>query len=196
MRKKDKLLLTALVIGALGSLGALGVFGAFSATTQNAGNEIVTGTVVFGDNDSGSALYSLSGANPGDAHFRCIKASYTGSLDVSEVHLYSPSPPGPLAQYIDLTVTQGSQATSTFPDCTGFTPDAVGVIYTGTLRNFEQTHNTYANGIDTDPVGQTGWNTNDSLVYRFQVTVASNAPDTAQATSTGVHSYVWEAQSD
>jgi len=49
MRKRNKLLLSALVIGALGSVAALGVFGVFSATTQNAGNEISTGTVALTD---------------------------------------------------------------------------------------------------------------------------------------------------
>ena len=31
---------------------------------------------------------------------------------------------------------------------------------------------------------------------RFQATLRSTTPDTAQASSTGVHSFVWEAQSN
>ena len=52
----------------------------FSATTQNAGNEISTGTVAISDNDAGSALYNITGAKPGDTVSRCIRTTYTGSL--------------------------------------------------------------------------------------------------------------------
>jgi hypothetical protein len=194
MRNRNKLLLSTLVIGALGSLVALGVFGVFSATTQNAGNEISTGTVAFSDNDSGSALYSVTAAKPGDSVTRCIKATYGGSLP-AEVRLYSPSSASALAQYVDIAIAQGTQATSTFPDCTGFTPDANGTIFSGTLQSFEQAHNTFATGIDTDPAGQTAWAPNAALVYRIQATLQAGTPDTAQAASTGVHSYVWEAHS-
>jgi hypothetical protein len=195
MRKTHKLLLSALVVGALGSLTLVGVFGLFTATTQNAGNEISTGTVALTDNDAGSALYNVTGATPGDSVTKCIKVSYAGSLD-ADVRLYSPSTVGTLAQYTDLTVTQGTQATSTFPDCTGFTADAVGTVYTGTLQGFEQAHSNYANGIDVDPAGLPDWVTNTHLVYRFQATLQSSAPDTAQGASTGVHSFVWEAHNN
>jgi hypothetical protein len=40
-----KIATSALVVGALGSLLTLGVYGLFTATTQNAGNEISSGTV-------------------------------------------------------------------------------------------------------------------------------------------------------
>jgi hypothetical protein len=195
MKKRDKLLLTALVVGALGSVAALGVFGAFSATTQNAGNEISTGTVAFSDNDSGSALYNVTAAKPGDSVSRCIKASYTGSLP-ADVRLYTTSTAGTLAQYADITITQGTQATSTFPDCAGFTPDSQGTIYSGTLSHFEQTYTGYASGINTSPAGQTSWNQNNSLVYRIQATLQSGTPDAAQGSSTGVHSFVWDARSN
>jgi hypothetical protein len=193
-RKMNKVLASALVVGALASLVALGIFGFFSATTQNAGNEISTGTVAFSDNDSGSALYNVTGAKPGDTVSGCIKATYTGSLP-AVVRLYTTSSPGALAQYVDLTITQGTQANSVFPSCAGFAADAVGVIYNGTLQNFEQSHTTYATAIDTAPAGQANWLPGDTLVYRVVATLRASTPDTGQGASSGVHAFVWEAQS-
>lgn len=191
--KRTKIALSALVVGVLGSFAALGVYGLFTATSQNAGNEISSGTVEFTDNDSGSALYSATGIRPGEAITRCIKTTYTGSLPAT-VRLYSPSSPGPLAQYIDLTIAQGTQASPTFPSCAGFTPDASGTIFTGTLQGFEQTRNSYATGVATAPVGKTAWSTGEGLVYRVQVTLQASAPDSSQGWSSGVHSFVWEAR--
>jgi hypothetical protein len=194
MKKSAKVALSALVVGVLGSFAALGVYGAFTATTQNAGNEITSGTVELSDNDSGSALYSATGVKPGETLTRCIKTTYTGTLP-AVVHLYSPSTAGPLAQYIELTITQGTQATSTFPNCTGFAADATGTIYSGTLQSFEQARSSYATGVATTPVGKTSWSTGEALVYRFQATLQATAPDSSQGWSSGVHSFIWEAHS-
>lgn len=182
-----------LVIGVLGGFATLGVYGLFSSTTQNSGNEVTSGTVEFSDNDSGAALYNATGVRPGESLTRCIKTTYTGSLPAL-VRLYSPSTPGPLAQYIDLVVTQGTQASSIFSSCTGFTPDAVGTIFTGTLQSFEQTRSSYATGIATAPAGKSSWSKGEALVYRVQVTLQASAPDSSQGWSSGVHSFVWESR--
>lgn len=194
MNKRMKIALSTLVVGVLGSFAALGVYGLFSATTQNAGNEISSGTVEFSDNDAGAALYNVTGVRPGESISRCIKATYTGSLPAL-VRLYSPSSPGPLAQYVELTITQGTQPSSSFPSCTGFSADGTGVIFTGTLQGLEQARNSYANGIVTAPPGKSGWSTGEALVYRVQATLQASVPDSSQGMSTGVHSFVWEARS-
>ena len=193
MNRRMKIALSTLVVGVLGSFAALGVYGLFSATTQNAGNEIGSGTVELSDNDAGAALYNATGMRPGESISRCIKATYTGSLPAL-VRLYSPSSPGPLAQYIELTVTQGTQPSSAFPNCTGFSADGTGVIFTGTLQGFEQARNSYATGIATAPAGKSGWSTGEAVVYRIQATLQASAPDSSQGTSSGVHSFVWEAR--
>jgi hypothetical protein len=190
----EKVLLSLLVLGVFGGLTTLGVFGLFTATTQNSGNEIHAGTVALSDNDSGSALYSVTAAKPGDTTTRCIKTTFTGSL-TSDVHVYSPSAPGTLAQYVDVKITQGTQTSSVFPGCTAFTADTNGVIFNGTLQQFEQTHASYAAGIDTDPPGQTAWTTGDNVVYKFDATLQAGTPDSGQGSSSGVHSFVWEAAS-
>jgi hypothetical protein len=195
MNKRSKLLVSMLVVGVLGGIAGLGIFGAFSATTTNAGNEVRSGNVLLSDNDAGSALYFLPNAKPGDTVTRCIKVTYTGSLNAN-VRLYTPDNSlGPLAQYVDLIITQGTQSSSTFPNCSGFTPSAGGgVLYTGTLANFSTTRTNYATGIDTNPVSPAiGWNTNDTLVYQYQVTLNASAPATVEAQTTGTHAFTWEA---
>jgi hypothetical protein len=188
-----KLALSALVVGVLGSFATLGVYGVWSATTQNSGNELSSGTVELSDNDSGAALYNATGIRPGETFTRCIKTTYAGSLPAL-IRLYSPSSPGPLAQYIELTITQGTQPSSIFPSCSGFSADAVGVLFSGTLQGFEQTRNSYATGIVTAPSGKSSWSNGDALVYRFQATLQASAPDASQGWSSGVHSFQWEAR--
>jgi hypothetical protein len=195
MRIREKLLLSVLAIGVLGSLATLGVFGLFSATTSNSGNDFNTGSVTLGDNDAGSALYSVQNAQPGDTVTRCIKVSYTGTL-AGDVDLYVPTPVQPVAQYVDVTITPGTQTTSTFPDCTGFTPQAAGAIYTGTLQNLADTHNNFATGLETAPGTGSAWTTNDAVVFKFEVTLNANAPGTAEGLSTGDHTYTWEAHTE
>jgi hypothetical protein len=194
MRTSTKVLLTALCVGALGSLAAMGVFGAFSATTTNAGNTITAGTVAIADNDAGAAMYSIANAKPGESVSKCIKVTYTGSVD-ADVHIYTTSTIGSLGQYVDLTITPGTQATSTFPSCTGFTPDSGGALYTGTLQNFGTAKGSYANGVVDNPgTSATKWVANDSVVYQVTATLQSSAPDTAQGLTTGAHTFTWEAR--
>jgi len=192
MANKQKVLLSTLVVGVLCGLTTLGVFGVFSATTQNAGNEISTGTVAISDNDAGSALYNITGAKPGDTVSRCIRTTYTGSLP-ADVHLYTTSPPGALAPYVDLVITKGTQLNSAFPDCTGFTADGAA-LFTGTLQGFEQTRNTFAAGIDSAAPGHAVWAPGDSVVYKIDATLQSSTPDTSQGNSSGVHAFIWEAR--
>jgi hypothetical protein len=193
MKTTTKVLLTALCVGALGSLAAMGVFGAFSSTTTNAGNTITAGTVAIADNDAGAAMYSLAAAKPGESVSKCIKVTYTGSLD-ADVRIYTTSTIGSLGQYVDLTITPGTQASPSFPSCTGFTADSGGALYTGTLQNFGSTKNSYANGVADYPGSGTKWATNESVVYQVTATLQSSAPDVAQGLTTGAHTFTWEAR--
>lgn len=193
MKTTTKVLLTALCVGALGSLAAMGVFGAFSATTSNAGNTITAGTVSIADNDAGAAMYSISNAKPGESVSKCIKVTYTGSLD-ADVHIYTTSTIGALGQYVELTITPGSQTTPSFPSCTGFVADSGGALYSGTLANFATAKNSYANGVVDYPGTGTKWAANESVVYQVTATLQSSAPEAAQGATTGAHTFTWEAR--
>jgi hypothetical protein len=189
--RTGKILATCAVIGAAGAFAGIATFSAFSSSTTNSGNSFAAGSVTIGDNDAGSAMYVLANQKPGAATDKCIKVTYTGSLD-ADVRLYTPSAIGALGPYVNLTVTPGTQASSTFPDCTGFVADSGGAIYSGTLAAFATAHNSSANGLLTYPGGATKWVNADAVVYRFSVSLADN--DLAQGQTTGAHSFVWQAQ--
>jgi hypothetical protein len=193
VKTTTKVLLTALCVGALGSLAAMGVFGAFSSTTTNAGNTITAGTVSIADNDAGAAMYSISNAKPGESVSKCIKVTYTGTLD-ADVHIYTTSTIGSLGQYVDLTITPGTQTTPSFPSCTGFTADSGGALYSGTLQNFGSTKNSYATGVVDYPGSGAKWAANESVVYQVTATLQSSAPESAQGATTGSHTFTWEAR--
>lgn len=186
--RKRKVLLTLLVLGALCSLVGVGTFGAFSSTTSNSNNQFASGSVIIADNDAGSAMYSVSGKKPGDSVQACITLTYTGTL-AADVKVYTTSTIGSLGQYLDMTIDKGS-GSPTFPGCTGFSLQSN--IFTGTLQSFASAHNVYSNGVLAYPGSQTQWNQNDTLVYRFTLTLQDN--NNAQGLTTGLHAFTWEAQ--
>lgn len=185
--KKAGLTIGAFALVAV-TAGMLATFGAFSSTTSNPGNSFAAGTVAIADNDGGTALYNLSNQKPGVSTDRCIKVTYTGSLD-SSVKIYA-SPVTAGGQYVDLAVTSG---TGTQANCTDFTADASNSsVYAGTLKNFADTYSSFANGLTDNPLVATKWQTNDAVTYRFRVSVQDN--NSAQGATTGTHSFTWEAQ--
>ena len=185
-----KTLLTLLLVGSIGAVAGIGTFSAFSATTVNPGNTFDAGTVVISDNDAGTAMYNVVGAKPLDVVVRCIRVSYTGTLP-SLVRLYTTTPVNAFGQYVTLSVDKGNMpAATTFPNCTGFTSEAN--IFSGTLSSFAAGNTTFATGAGANPGAQTQWNLNDTLVYRFTLTMQDN-PLAVGGTS-GVHSFTWEAQ--
>src|SRR3989440_3992284 len=194
MSKGHKLLLTLLIIGLVGAVAGIGTFSAFSATTSNDGNSFSAGTVVLSDNDSGSAMYNVSNAKPGDSATSCITVTYTGNL-AANVKLYTTSTIGSLGSHLTLTVTQGTGSVAFGSSCTNFTPDGSGSqIYSGTLSNFATTYAGYGSGLAlTNAGGSAAWAQNDARVYKFQISLPSS-DTTGSGLNTGTHSFTWEAQ--
>lgn len=194
MQTRTKILRTLGVLAVLSAFAATGVFSAFSSQTDSPGNVVTAGTVTLSDDDSGSALYSLTAAKPGDSATSCVEVTYEGTLD-SAVKLYVPGAIGDLGEHVELTIEPGSQASPSFPSCSGFTPDVGGVLYDGTLDDFAAAHSGYANGLADNPgTSATAWTTDDSVVYRVTATLAADTPANAQGDSTGAHMLRWEAQ--
>ena len=190
--KSRKFLLSALVVAVLGSIAAFGVFAAFSQTTVNSGNSFAAGTVTIGDNDAGSALYNVSNRKPGDSVTSCIRVTYSGTL-TSDVHLYTADPIGAIGPYVNLTIDAGTQPAAVFPSCTGFTADAGGPLFNGTLAGFSAAHNSYANGVvDYPGTVATSWSPSDVVVYRFTVSLQDN--NSAAGLASGSHAFTWEAR--
>ena len=192
MSRGRKALLSLLLVGVIGTVTGIGTYSAFSATTVNPGNSFAAGTVVISDNDANAAMYTIANATPTVAVTRCIRVSYTGTLP-STVKLYTTTAIGAIGPFVDVVIDKGTMPVgTTFPNCTGFVADAGGPIFTNTLGNFGTTRTNFANGVQAFPGVQTAWNQNDTLVYRFTLTLQNNA--TAAGLTSGLHDFTWEAQ--
>jgi hypothetical protein len=192
MTATKKITILLALTATVASLLVAVTFSAFSITTSNSGNTFASGTVTLADNDANSAMYNVTNAKPGVVTSSCIKLTYTGSLS-SAVKLYTITPVGTAGQYVNLTITPGTQTTSTFPDCTGFNAATGGAVFTGTLQSFGATHTSFASGLNlNNQTGVATWSTNDAVVYKVDVSVQDN--NNAQNVSTGSHSFTWEAQ--
>jgi hypothetical protein len=186
--------LAAVALVALATGFLLSTFSSFTATTSNAANTGSAGTVAVGDNDSGTAMLTMTGLKPGDSDAGCIRVTSTGTLP-SVVRLYGTTGGSGLADYLTLVVTRGSGAAG-FDDCTGFTADTTdyigsgaGVIYSGTLQGFPDS---YAAGAQ-DPKANSpeSWTTGEGHTYRFALTVADT--NAAQGL-TYTQSFTWEGR--
>lgn len=190
MDTPKKVLRTVVVVGVIGGLAAVGAFSAFTSQADNPGNSITAGSVTLADNDGGNALYSIADAKPGATSGpQCIRVSYTGSLDAN-VKLYTPSTIGDLGPQVNLKIESGTQASPSFPSCTGFAAETT--LFDAALSTFPTS---YASGIADNPgTTATKWVANDAVVYRVTATFSASAPDSAQSDTTGTHTLRWEAQ--
>ena len=187
MNKTRKILRSLVVIGVVGAVATAGAFSAFSSQTDNPSNTITAGTVEVEDNDAGGALYSIAAAKPNDPKVNCIEVKYTGSLP-ADVHLYRvPGALGALGTYANVKVEYGTQASPSFPSCTGFNP--TGTLYDADLPGLATT---YAAGYAATPGGDGDWDLNETLVYR--VTVSIDDDPAAEGLTTGLHSLRWESR--
>jgi hypothetical protein len=191
MRTRTKIISSALVVGVLGGLVALGISGAFSATTQNAGNEIRTGTVTLADNDAGQAMFNVDGAAPGDSYTRCIKVTYNGSLP-AEVRTYLNSTPGALTPYLNLDLWSGSQSAGTFPGCDTFVEGEE--VYSGPISS--AIFGDWDSGLVVNPIGETEWSQGDVVAFRVTLSLSSSMPDNVQNATTGPATVIWEARNN
>lgn len=190
MQRNRKFLLSLLVLGAIGTVTGLGVYSAFTATTSNAGNSYAAGTVVISQHAGATTLYTGTNKKPLDNVVACVRVSYTGSLDAA-VKLYASSGITN-GTVFNLKVERGSGLSSldNTMNCTGFTSSSTA--YDGAIGSFAST---YAGGYD-GKAGGGAWLTNDSVDYRFTISVNDDTTPNAHssATSTGSHSFTWEAR--
>jgi len=75
MTVRRRSVLALVVLALAGAAGGAQTWAAFSATSANVGNSSAAGTVALADNDSGTAMLSLSAARPGDSDSACVTVS-------------------------------------------------------------------------------------------------------------------------
>ena len=187
MSKTKKILRSLVVLGVVGAVATAGAFSAFSSQTENPGNQITAGTVEIEDNDLNGALYNVGAAKPNDPKENCIEVKYTGSLPANVRMYRAPGALGGLATYANIKVEYGTQASPSFPSCTGF--NSAGTLYDGSLTGIATT---YAAGYAASPGVDGDWDLNETLVYR--VTVSIDDDQNAEGLSTNAHTLRWEAQ--
>ena len=192
MTRTKSVLRALLGVGAAGAIAAFGTFSAFSSTTDNPSNKLTTGTVALGQNGNGQAIFNdVQGVKPGTPIDRCVKVTYTGTLD-ADVKLYLPTASlGTLADHLELTVTPGvADDAAVFPSCGAFAASGAAVwggTATDTLSAFRAAHNSWANGLAVGGV----WTTSKTVAYRFRLTAKDTA---AQNAATSLFAVNWEAQ--
>jgi predicted ribosomally synthesized peptide with SipW-like signal peptide len=191
--RRRKVLLTLAVLCALVGLIVLGSFAAFTATTTNSGNTISSGTVTISQHAGATTLYNLTNQKPGQSTQKCLRVTYTGSLPAT-VELYASAGITNGTLY-NIQVERGSGMTTldSTMSCAGFVSTTTAFT-AGALGTFPTS---YATGIDGKPTAGV-WNQNDSVDYRF--TITQNDDTTANAhttvTSSGTHSFTWEARNN
>jgi predicted ribosomally synthesized peptide with SipW-like signal peptide len=168
-----------------------GTNAAFSDTTENASNSLSAGTVDLVDDDSGSAMFSVSNMLPGQIVTKCIVVTYQGTVtNPSAVKLYSGGfiDSGSLGTYLKLTVEEGTGGT--FSSCTGFTTGTT-IISDLALATFNTTYTNYLNGAGSwDPA-----TTPESKTFRLTVQMDSATPNSQQGKSVTGLTFTWEVQS-
>jgi hypothetical protein len=167
-------------------------YAAFSSSTVNPSNSFGSGSVVLGDDDSGTAMFTPTLLKPLDTGTKCIVVTSTGTL-ASTVELYatSYSTTNALGSYLDMVIdegTGGSFASSGPTSCANF---VFGTnIFTGTLASFGTTKTSFATGVGTWAPAGTG---SPTKTYRIKYTLNTATPNTSQS-GTAALGFTWEAQ--
>lgn len=159
---------------------------AFTGTTTNSGNSWAAGEVKLSDDDTGSAMFTITNMTPNTAVVKCITVTYDGTVATTGVKLYGASLTGTgLGSYLNTKIEEGSGGS--FGSCVGFT--AGSTIYDGTLANFAGTSTNYGSGVGTWAPSGAG----QTKTYRFTITLADNNNAQGKTATDGV--FTWEAQS-
>ena len=156
---------------------------AFSATSGPNASTWGGGSVILNNDSTGTALFTVPAAKPGDTGTKCITVTYSGTL-AANVKEYVSASSGTLGQYIDLTIERGTGGSSA--SCTGFVAEATDYA-PGTLGAFQTARTNFSNGVGTwAPAGGTS-----SKTYRITYTIQNN--NAAQGLSASA-TFMWEAQ--
>ncbi len=165
---------------------------AFTATTQNSANAFAAGTVTLADDDSATAMFTVTNMKPGDTSVDCIAVTYQGTIaDPAGVKLYSGgyTDSGNFADYLKVTVEEGTGGA--FGSCGGFSAENT-IVNSVVLSTFDTTYTNYATGAGLwDPSG-----TPESKTYRFTIELDNGTPDAEQGESVSALAFTWEVQSD
>ena len=139
------------------------IVGSLVGTVALAGTGLGAGAALRLTIDASGGLTTASALAPGHVTERCVAIGYQqGAAIAADLGLYATAGGSGLADYLDVTIEQGTGGT--YSSCAGF---AGSVVYTGTLAALAQVHGDPTTQL---PLGMT--NTGDGVAsYRFRVSV-------------------------
>jgi predicted ribosomally synthesized peptide with SipW-like signal peptide len=191
MSRSLKVALSVLIVGVLGAVAVVGSLAAFNAQTTSAGNRIQAGTVLLTTNSSGSAVYDITDARPGQAYERCVRVTYGGTL-AATVKMYISSGAVSSGTRFTIQVQRGTNSGgSGFPNCGTFTPSGT-VFATADLGTFPTTL-AAAVDIKGSAFGPLVAPATESLDLRITVTPKDDG--STGGFDSGSHTFTWDAQS-
>lgn len=176
---------------AVGAVVLAGSTAEFSDSTSNNDNTWASGEVVL-ENNRTSAAFTASNIEPGYTESQCITVTSDSTVPVDLTMYAANLLPSTLGSQLEVTIeegtggVQGTNATTSRGDCTGFTADAT--VYTGTLAGFGAFTN-YDQGLGDTVVAPAG-----SKQYKITASLPSTAGNDVAAQNTGID-FVWEAKS-
>jgi hypothetical protein len=144
---------------------------AFSDTTVNTTSSFSTVDLV--DDDTGSAMFSITNIVPGQSVTKCIVVTYQGMVaNPAAVKLFSGGDTNTctLGRHLNVTVEEGTGGS--FSSCNGFITEKV-IVNAVTLSTFNTTYNNYSTGAGVwDPSA-----TPESKTYKVTVQLDSTTPE-------------------
>ena len=138
-----------------------------------------TSNVALSDDDSGAAMFNLSGMAPGDRATRCVRVEYSGAGSPA-VNLYGNTTGSGLDQHLRMTVEAGQGGG--FDSCDGFQG---APIYEGTLADFTRDHSSLEQGLPT----HVGTSEDHARSFRFHLELVGGNEAQGQDTTA---SFIWE----
>lgn len=193
---RGRMVRMAAVVGSMALVGLMVVTAsraAFTATTDNTGNAFNAATIALTDDDSGTAMFDVTGMVPGDTAEGCITVTYTGTADPTVVKIYQnaysetdgASDGATLDEALTLDIDQVN-------DCTLKTK--LADLDNDTLVNLAA-YSDYSNGLSTgwDPASGTS---SESFLFTATFTPSgSSATDNTRIGDTVTSlTFTWETQ--
>lgn len=176
---------------AVGALVFQASHAAFSATTVNPSDSWSAGQINLSDDDSNTAMFTVTNAKPGDTGSKCIVVSSSAAQTyTTAVKIYASSIAGAtnsLDTNLTLKIEEGTGGS--FANCTGFSAGAT--LYNSSLSGFTSTYTNFSNGLATS-FAPTGGSL-QSKVFKFTWTLNSGAANSVQGGTAGC-AFTWEAQ--
>lgn len=203
-----KIALVALLLVGVATLGGIASFESLTSTATNGSaspyNEFNTGSVTITDNQSGSAMFTVTNADPPTTGHACIGVQYTGSVS-ADVYLYATveedtgSPA--LGDDITLGVQDGTDSSNGGTYAQGDNYDTSCSDFTANTNTSDATSASVGNDVTAVPLDGTGcngtscWPTSVSNGYLMSDTGSATASAAWSADTTVWYEFSYDIES-